>query len=346
MKYTIKANTTYVQVCIIGLVIFILRFVIVDAYSSIETTFKDSFFLLFFSIIDNYFFFIPMVVVNIALLAILDKYLPRKIGPVRYLLSQVWLILTLSSVATLVMMYSNAINDSVGGYKGVIAITMFTNVLINTVIVIIGDIFLFRMSASKILRDEKRKRYKAQHQYTQLKQQLNPHFLFNSLNILNALVQEKQTQRASLFINKLANVYRYLLSTDTQSTVPLNEEVVFLNLYTDLLHERFSCGLVVNISIGLQNLKRHVVPCGIQLLVENAIKHNVVTGDEPLYIEIYDEEDSIVVKNSIKKRISRVESLGLGLKNIAGQYKDIANKNIVIQDTGEQFIVKLPLLDI
>ena len=128
--------------------------------------------------------------------------------------------------------------------------------------------------------------------------------------------------------------------------MPLNEEVAFLNLYTDLLHERFGSCLIVDISLRLQSLKRHVVPCGIQLLVENAIKHNVVTVNEPLYVEIYDQGDFIIVKNNIMERISRVESLGLGLKNISGQYQDIANKQIEIQNTGDHFIVKLPLLDI
>ena len=185
---------------------------------------------------------------------------------------------------------------------------------------------------------------RSEYQYERLKQQINPHFLFNSLNILDYLVQEQETERASTFIRKLANIYRYMLRNDEKPLVKIGEELDFTTMYIDLLKERFIEGMVFVIDIDRVIYDRHIVPCSLQLLVENATKHNIVSAESPLTIKIYTEDDMIVVSNNLQERTHGQPSTHLGLANIRRQYYDITRRNIVVQKTENEFIVKLPII--
>lgn len=192
---------------------------------------------------------------------------------------------------------------------------------------------------------ERDKRHKALYQYDTLKRQINPHFLFNSLNILEYLVEEGESARATAFIRKLAGMYRYMLTNDEKRIVPLDEELDFARKYIDLLRERFAEGFSVEIDISDRARKCFVIPCSVQLLVENAIKHNIVSPDSPLRIVIADEGDMLCVGNNLQPRLSnRDTSTGMGLKNIGQQYEDIAGRDIAVIRTKTSFKVKLPLL--
>ena len=136
------------------------------------------------------------------------------------------------------------------------------------------------------LHEEREQKHRSVYQYERLKQQINPHFLFNSLGILDYLVQEQQTERASAFIHKLAGMYRYMLSNDQKPLVKLSEELDFTGKYIDLIKERFTEGVITQIDIPRQMYDSCVVPCALQLLVENATKHNIVSPDMPLTISI------------------------------------------------------------
>jgi len=193
-------------------------------------------------------------------------------------------------------------------------------------------------------RSERDKRHKAIYQYANLKRQINPHFLFNSLNILEYLVEEGEQKRASAFIRKLAGMYRYMLQNDEKRIVPLVEELDFAQKYIDLLAERFAEGLSVEIALSDEAKHGYVVPCSLQLLIENATKHNIVSRQQPLSITITDSGGTIVVRNNLQPRISGNASTGLGLKNIEQQYTDISGLGIDIKQTKTEFIVKLPLL--
>lgn len=193
-------------------------------------------------------------------------------------------------------------------------------------------------------RDEQEKRHKEQYKYTRLKQQINPHFLFNSLNILDFLVQSGENERASSYIRKLAGLYRYMLKNENEHIVSLGEEMEFTEMYIDLLKERFPEGLIVENRVSPDDYLRHVVPCGVQMLLENATKHNAVSTSSPLRVEIYVEDDMLVVTNNIQPRISRQPSTRLGLANISKQYEDIANRKVEIINDERNFTVKLPLL--
>lgn len=213
-------------------------------------------------------------------------------------------------------------------------------------LIIITICYLVHMSllSHQRLREEREQKHRSEYQYERLKQQINPHFLFNSLGILDYLVQEHETERASAFIHKLAGMYRYMLSNDLKPLVKLSEELDFTNKYIDLIKERFTTGVVININLSQQVLDSSVVPCALQLLVENATKHNIVSEESPLTISIVEEREWIVVRNNLQLRTHGQPSTHLGLENIARQYQDITGRSIVVEKSNSEFIVKLPIV--
>ena len=184
----------------------------------------------------------------------------------------------------------------------------------------------------------------AQYRYLKLKRQVNPHFLFNSLNILDCLVCEEKTDQASTYIHKLAGIYRYMLKSEDEDLVPLQEELVFVGLYVDLLKVRFPEGFEVEIDVPEDMMARFVLPCSLQLLIENATKHNAVTADNPLHIRVKVVGDEISVSNNIVPKVTRNPSTGLGQKYIRQQYLDLSGKEIGILQTDKEYCVTLPLL--
>ena len=191
---------------------------------------------------------------------------------------------------------------------------------------------------------ERMKREQMSTKYESLKNQVNPHFLFNSLNALTNLVYENQDMAAD-FIRKLSKVYRYVLDTQSQEVVTLEKEMAFVKSYLFLQRIRFDDKLKVNISIeGFEQMM--IPPIALQMLMENAIKHNTIAEEEPLTIDIYVEnKETLVVKNNLqKKNIPIEESAGVGLKNITARYEFLSEIKVEIQETAIEFIVKLPLL--
>lgn len=184
----------------------------------------------------------------------------------------------------------------------------------------------------------------AQYRYFKLKHQVNPHFLFNSLNILDCLVCEQKTEEASTYIHKLAGLYRYMLKTEDTQLVTLQDELDFASRYIELLLVRFPEGLKVITDIPEDSLKRNVVPCSLQLLIENATKHNAISREHPLIINISAIDGYIKVSNEIIPKISQSPSSGLGLKYMRQQYFDLSGKDIDIQHTDNTFTVTIPLI--
>ena len=184
----------------------------------------------------------------------------------------------------------------------------------------------------------------AQFRYHKLKQQVNPHFLFNSLNILDCLIQEQTPQEASRYTHKLAEVYRYLIKNEDETTVRLRDEMAFVAQYVDLLKVRFPEGLEVDVDIPESAMSRSVVPCCVQLLLENATKHNAVRPDKPLRISVRVKGDGVVVSNNRVPRLTRPASTGLGLQYIRQQYHDLSGKRITVLDDEQSYTVILPLL--
>lgn len=216
-------------------------------------------------------------------------------------------------------------------------------ILLDTIIYGILRLIAFASTANAEIGRQKEKKHIAQFRYNRLKTQINPHFLFNSLNILDYLVQEEETERASNFIRKLAGTYRYMLQTEDKKVVTIEEELDFVRKYIDLLKERFVVGLIVNIDLPQRVMNKNIIPCSLQLLVENATKHNTVNESEPLIIDIYTKNKYLIVTNNIKPKLTRPNSTGKGLKNIQQQYNDITNLEIKIKHTETEFTVYLPL---
>ena len=213
-------------------------------------------------------------------------------------------------------------------------------------LIIITVCYLVHMSilSHQRLREEREQKHRSEYQYERLKQQINPHFLFNSLGILDYLVQEQETERASAFIHKLAGMYRYMLSNDLKPLVKLSEELDFTGKYIDLIKERFIEGIITEVNIPEDKYDSCVVPCALQLLVENATKHNIVSPEMPLTITIVVEGEWIVVKNNLQQRTHGQPSTHLGLENIRRQYQDITGSSIVVEKSDNEFIVKLPIV--
>jgi hypothetical protein len=178
--------------------------------------------------------------------------------------------------------------------------------------------------------------------YESLKSQVNPHFLFNSLNALTNLVYEDQ-DKAVNFIKQLSEVYRYVLDTRDREVVSLEEELKFLKSYTYLQQIRF--GDKLSIEISLNGIKSMVAPLALQMLIENAVKHNEVSEENPLSVKIYTEENSIVVENNLQKKSQLGESSsGLGLENISKRYEFLSNEKVMIEQSADKFFVKLPII--
>ena len=236
--------------------------------------------------------------------------------------------------------YFNSQFDTLSDFVQVLSAALILDLIIITICYLVH---MYIVSHER-LREEREMKHRSEYQYERLKQQINPHFLFNSLGILDYLVQEQHTERARAFIHKLAGMYRYMLSNDQQPLVKISEELDFTGKYIDLIKERFTEGIVTNVNIPEDMYDSCIVPCALQLLVENATKHNIVSPDMPLTITIEVENEWIVVRNNLQERTHGQPSTHLGLENIRRQYQDITGRSIVVEKSDSEFIVKLPIV--
>lgn len=176
-----------------------------------------------------------------------------------------------------------------------------------------------------------------------LKNQVNPHFLFNSFSVLSSLV-ETDSKKAVKFISKLSDMYRYILENDERMLVTITEELAFLNDYIFLLEIRHAEGLVIQKDPRLDNLKIEIPPMSLQILVENAVKHNAFSPEDPLVINIHCEgEKFIVVENRKRQKSVLVHSTGIGLKNLSKRLVLTLKKGLEIAEDSKVFRVKLPI---
>ena len=180
--------------------------------------------------------------------------------------------------------------------------------------------------------------------YIRLQQQVKPHFMFNNLNILNSLIIENLNQEASSFIYKLAYLYRYMIENEEENLVTIREELDFVQEYTELMKVRFGTAFNVVTEIEQKLMENFVVPCSIQLLIENALKHNGGTTQIPLNIRIYNTSNHIVIWNNRLPKSSCEPTTHLGLKYITSLYSDLSPKKVVVESNDEEFVVKLPII--
>ncbi len=220
-----------------------------------------------------------------------------------------------------------------------VIITLTITILISTFLH--GRSFLFQWKES-MQEAEQLKRAHLTAKYENLKNQVNPHFLFNNLNVLSNLVSKDQV-RAEQFIKQLSNVYRYLLDMREQEVVSLETELGALKDYVALLQIRFGESLHIDLDLEADT-GIAIPPLTLQMLVENAVKHNIASKSRPLHIRIYQQRQQIIVENNLQNRLSQPESTGIGLTNIQERYRQFSDEAVEIENGPALFRVSLPVI--
>jgi len=183
-------------------------------------------------------------------------------------------------------------------------------------------------------------------QLLNLKNHLDPHFLFNNLNILSTLI-EKGEKNSTDYINKFAEVYRYMLQNNTKELILLSDELEFIQSYLQLIKMRFQDALRFNVDIPSEKLELTIPPLTIQMLIENCIKHNSLNDSNPLQIDIaYRKQNYLLIKNNLTARKVRFHSNGSGLENIKNRYSFFTDRKITIENDGAHFLVQIPLIEL
>lgn len=212
-----------------------------------------------------------------------------------------------------------------------------------TIISVFYVIFFYNRYQKNKLKEQKVIAGTASAKFDALKNQLDPHFLFNSLNVLTSLIEENP-KNAQKFTTSLSKVYRYVLEQKNKDLVTVDEELNFARTYMSLLKMRFEDSIIFEIPDHASNPESKVVPLSLQLLLENAVKHNMVTSNKPLHIKIYESGSMLVVENNLQPKQIVKKSSGVGLENIKQRYKLLSNKTVSINQQAKRFAVAIPML--
>ena len=212
-----------------------------------------------------------------------------------------------------------------------------------TIVIIFHLVYFYNKYQQNKIKEQKVIAGTASAKFDALKNQLDPHFLFNSLNVLTSLIEENP-ENAQKFTTSLSKVYRYVLEQKNKELVSVDEELEFAKTYMLLLKMRFEDSIVFDIPEKANNPESKVVPLSLQLLLENAVKHNTVTSNKPLHIKIYEDGDSLVVENNLQAKQIVKKSSGVGLNNIMQRYDLLTNKKININKEANRFTVAIPML--
>lgn len=190
---------------------------------------------------------------------------------------------------------------------------------------------------------EKYKKESAEFEFEMLQAQINPHFLFNSLNTLSSLVYE-DVDKSAEFIRKLSDVYRHVLDSRQKELINISEELSFTKSFIYLLELRFDKKLKIQLDVDDGIMDRKIAPLTLQMLIENAVKHNIVSEKRPLVIKIYSDDGFIVVENPLQTKKNKEAGSGMGLQNISSRYMALSGYEVVISNDENTFIVKVPLI--
>lgn len=304
-------------------------------------------------LIKDFIFNLPVLLVNIILIywgvRFLNKHFFEKMI-LKFLLELIYiciitsfLVIIMGSVILMTQNYHGDFNlkNHISLFGDTFVMALLTGVFTLT---ILETHYQHKISKQKKLDLEAVQQENLTLKYIQLKNQINPHFLFNSLNILTALTQIDQN-KAVEFIQKLSDIYRYVLFQDQKDIVSLAEEYSFIQSFIDILNTRFQGGLQIDISIKNTSLKKNIIPMTLQLLIENAVKHNIVDTQTPLSISIKSNDTQIEVSNNLNPKILVQKNHKIGLDSIIKRYRILdKNAEVTITQTDNHFIVKIPLL--
>lgn len=218
-------------------------------------------------------------------------------------------------------------------------------VLISTMIQAIYEAIYYYVRLKKSVREEEQaKQAVVQAQLDALRNQAQPHFFFNTMNTLRDIIDQNTKEEAKYFVDKLSDIYRYILETGNENLISLHDEIQFSKAYIHIQKERFGENLNVAWNINESNYTDQVAPMSVQLLLENAIKHNVVSRSHPLTIEVYIQADQLIVHNKMRLKSTALTSTKMGLKNIDKRYTLLTDRKVIIENNNEAFTVKLPLI--
>ena len=277
----------------------------------------------------------------------LEQYIPWLKKPFKRLVVSVLLelitiiviLLIVNFIYIILIRHQDITSFYLQTYKG-----LFYAIGITTAGIIIANSFLFfRSWRQSAINEEKIKREKLAFEYEALKNQVNPHFLFNNLTALTSLVYKDQ-KKAENFIRQFANVFRYTLEYSNKELVDLSTERNLIESIKYLYHIRHENELLITINLP-DSKEKYIVPMALQMLLENAIKHNIISRDKPLKVEIEENGEYISVINNLQPKILMADSNKVGLKNIQERYKYLSDKEIIINKTDKWFTVKIPVLN-
>lgn len=281
----------------------------------------------------------------------LESRFPFREGPLKRMFMQVFITFVLLTPVLLLAIYF---------FRGYLPANFDDRFMVIVIMIYVIVIFLFNFSfyasyfftnwqlsiqekAELEIHASDLEREKLQLQYHQLRNQVNPHYLFNTLTSLDGLIQTDPAL-ASDFVQHMSKVYRYVLQHKESEVVSLEEELNFIDNYIKLLHLRYADGLQLHYNISARAKEKGIVMVTLQMLIDNAIKHNMVLPAQPLKIIIWDENDYIIVHNNKQLRGQIETSNGKGLQQLKDLYSFLSDKQIVIEDNVEHFTIKLPLL--
>ena len=234
-------------------------------------------------------------------------------------------------------------NEEMSNYLVAIIVTFFVTLAFHA-------FYFYKAYTENKVKEQKVIAGTASAQFESLKNQIDPHFLFNSLNVLSSLIEENP-DNAQKFTTSLSKIYRYVLEQKDKELVPVEEELAFAKTYMNLLKMRFENSITYElptdedwIASSLSMTEAKVVPLSLQLLLENTIKHNVVSETKPLHIKIYFENSYLIVENNLQKKEILQERKGVGLQNIVNRYALISERKVLVEETQTEFKVKIPIL--
>lgn len=264
------------------------------------------------------------------------------------------LLISISIYITVDVFLVNAIWYKITQGGDFLRVFTHTGMLITSLITILIGLVIFLIILSNkyiihLLKAEKEtqkaKDEASKFQYETLKNQINPHFLFNSLNVLSTLIY-KDAEKADEFTLDLANIYRFILDHQDDEIVTLEDEIDFVNRYAKLQGIRFNQNFSVEIKAGSDTMMKGVVPMALQLVIENVFKHNVITDENPMLVKLEITEGHVLISNPIHLKQKPDHSHKLGLQNIKKRYQLLTDKPCSFEKQNGSFVVKLPLIDI
>ncbi len=291
-------------------------------------------------------FGLVIVYINLISINYLDKVLPipQKLAlriPLELLLAAIAGII----VGTSATLFSEVLFGYEDGLLRHVINNSLMSIIINFIVMLVIESFAWFMRGQESKnKTEELEKENALIRFETLKSQLNPHFLFNSLNVLSSLIKS-EPQKAQNFVDEFSSVYRYTLDVIENPVIEFKEELEYARSFLYLQKIRFDEALIVEINVDVSKLNLLVPPLAIQTLLENAFKHNKVSASSPLQIKIYDKDDHIVVENNLQLKMNNIESKGIGLSNLIKRYELLGKEKPKFTVTEDKYIAEIPLLN-